>query len=117
MFVLVLPVLVALPVQAQVDDPLGVNNANVGLPGANDTDPRNMAISIVTYLMTFLGIIAVIVILYGGFQWLTAGGNEDKVGSAKKTIIAGIIGLVIIIAAYAIVQIVVGFAYNIVNGA
>jgi len=104
--------LVALP--ALATDPLGINDADFGLPsGVND--PKEAAVNIVTYLMTFLGIIAVIVILYGGFLWLTAGGNEDRVGSAKKTIIAGIIGLVIIIAAYAIVQIVVGFAYNIVG--
>ncbi|HOZ55641.1 MAG: TrbC/VIRB2 family protein [Parcubacteria group bacterium ADurb.Bin316] len=104
--------LVALP--ALATDPLGINDADFGLPSSVN-DPKEAAVNIVTYLMTFLGIIAVIVILYGGFLWLTAGGNEDRVGSAKKTIIAGIIGLVIIIAAYAIVQIVVGFAYNIVG--
>ena len=103
----------AVAVQAQAD--LGLNEAgSLGLPNSV-SDPRAAAVNTVKYLMTFLGIIAVIVILYGGFLWLTAGGNEDRVGSAKKTIIAGIIGLVIIIAAYAIVQIVVGFAYNIVG--
>lgn len=105
---------VALPAFAQVD--LGLNSANdIGLPSPSADDPKQIAVNIVQYLMTFLGIIAVVVILYGGFQWLTAGGNEDKVGAAKKTIIAGIIGLIIIIAAYAIVAIVVGFANNIVT--
>jgi len=59
------------------------------------------------YLMTFLGIIAVIVILYGGFRWLTAAGNEDRVAKAKKTVIAGVIGLIVILAAFAIVTFVV----------
>jgi hypothetical protein len=104
----------ALALQAQAVD-LGLNEANtIGLPGGNN-DPKAAAVSIVQYLMTFLGIIAVVIILWGGFQWLTAGGNEDKVGSAKKTIIAGVIGLIIIIAAFAIVTIVVGFATNIVG--
>jgi hypothetical protein len=104
----------ALQAQAQNVD-FGLNNAgDIGLPSTN-TDPKAAAVSIVRYLMTFLGIIAVIIILWGGFQWLTAGGNEDRVGSAKKTIIAGVIGLIIIIAAYAIVTIVVGFATNILS--
>lgn len=111
LFCLVLPVMAG-----ATNDPFGLNDAaGLNLPSTNQ-DPKDAAVSIVNYLMTFLGIIAVIVILYGGFQWLTAGGNEDKVGSAKKTIIAGVIGLIIIIAAYAIVQIVVGFANNVISG-
>lgn len=105
-----------LALQANAGDvDFGLNEAaNIGLPNTSQ-DPKEAAVNIVRYLMTFLGIIAVIVILYGGFLWLTAGGNEDRVGSAKKTIIAGCIGLVIIIAAYAIVTIVVGFAQNILG--
>ena len=72
-----------------------------------DADPREAAVSLVRLLMTFLGIIAVVIILYGGFVWLTAAGNEDKVASAKKIIAAGIIGLVIILAAFLIVNFVV----------
>jgi len=112
---MVVPVF-ALALQANAGDvDFGLNEAaNIGLPNTSQ-DPKEAAVNIVRYLMTFLGIIAVIVILYGGFLWLTAGGNEDRVGSAKKTIIAGCIGLVIIIAAYAIVTIVVGFAQNILG--
>jgi len=113
---MVVPIFVfGLQANAQGNIDLGLNEAgNIGLPNTAQ-DPKEAAVNIVRYLMTFLGIIAVIVILYGGFLWLTAGGNEDRVGSAKKTIIAGCIGLVIIIAAYAIVTIVVGFAQNILG--
>jgi len=112
LLLIVAPVFVA---NAQTPVDFGLNEAgNIGLPNTAQ-DPKEAAVNIVRYLMTFLGIIAVIVILYGGFLWLTAGGNEDRVGSAKKTIIAGVIGLVIIIAAYAIVTIVVGFAQNILG--
>jgi len=65
--------------------------------------------------MTFLAIIAVIVILIGGFRWMTAAGNEDRVASAKKTIIAGAIGLIIILAAYAIVTFVITTTTNLLN--
>jgi heme/copper-type cytochrome/quinol oxidase subunit 2 len=85
----------------------GLNYArNLELADTNQ-DPRDAAVNIVRYLMTFLGIIAVVVILIGGFRWLTASGNEDKVASAKRTIIAGVIGLIVILAAFAIVTFVI----------
>lgn len=46
--------------------------------------------------MSLLGIIAVMIILYGGFKWMTSGGSDDAVGDSKKIITAGIIGLIII---------------------
>jgi hypothetical protein len=57
---------------------------------------------LINVALGFLGIVAVIIILYGGFRWMTAGGNDEKVGEAKRLIIAGIIGLAIILASYAI---------------
>ena len=96
---------------------IGLNYAaNTGLVEANETDPKQMAVDIVKYLMTFLGIIAVCVILYGGFIWMTASGNEDKVAQAKKIIIAGAIGLVIVLAAYAIINFVIGITNDALSG-
>ena len=66
------------------------------------TNVRQAIINIVKFLLTFLGLIAVIIILYGGFQWMTAAGNEEKITSAKGTIWASVIGLFIILSAYAI---------------
>ena len=101
---IVVPVfLMALPVQAGPD--LGINYVEP-LNLANG-DPRTAAVSLVKLLMTFLGIIAVVIILLGGFKWMTAAGNEDKVAEAKKLIAAGIIGLVIILAAFLIVNFVI----------
>ncbi|MFH0856646.1 MAG: hypothetical protein V1860_01980 [bacterium] len=67
-----------------------------------ERDPRTTAAAIINILLGFLGIIAVIIILIGGFKWMTAGGNEDQVGEAKKWIFSGIIGLLIILASYAL---------------
>jgi len=58
--------------------------------------------------LSLLGIIAVVIILAGGFKWMTAGGNEEKVGEARKMIISGVIGLAIIMSAFAIAQFVIG---------
>lgn len=99
------------------NDPLGFNRAQgIGFSTPAENDPREIAVDIIQYLMTFLGIIAVVVILLGGFRWMTAAGNEDKVASAKKTIIAGAIGLIIILAAFAIVTFVVNVANDAVSG-
>jgi len=105
-FAVLLPAFVlALPALAQPD--LGTGYAeNLDLVTTNE-DPRDVAVNIVRYLMTFLGIIAVVIILWGGFKWMTAAGNEDKVASAKKIIAAGAIGLVVILAAFAIVTFVI----------
>jgi len=115
-FALLMPMLVMVAsVNAQTTDNLGLNYAqNVGLPTSNQ-DPREMAVNIIKFFLTFLGIIAVAVILYGGFVWLTAGGNDDRVGKAKKLIVAGIIGLIIVISAFAIVQWIITSTFNLVN--
>jgi len=84
-----------------------VDNGDLGLSNTDITDPREMAVNVVRFFMTFLGIIAVVIILLGGFKWMTAAGNEDKVAEAKKLLVAGIIGLAIIISAYVIVNFVI----------
>ena len=88
------------PVIAAAQASLGIEIA--GSTGLGSRDLKETIVQILNVLLGFLGIIAVIVILLGGFKWMTAGGNEDKVGEAKKLLGAGIIGLVIILAAYAI---------------
>ena len=75
--------------------------------GLGTRDIREGAMAIVSVLLGFLGIVAIIIILYGGFVWLTAAGNEEKVAQAKKIISAGIIGLVIIFVSYALATFVI----------
>ena len=75
--------------------------------GLGTKDIRETIASIIRVTMGLLGIVAVVIILLGGFKWMTAGGNEDKVKEAKRLLVAGIIGLVIILTAYAIATFVV----------
>mgnify|MGYP000322836337 CR=1 FL=1 len=63
--------------------------------------------TIIQYILSFLGVIALIVIIIGGYLWMTAGGNEEKVNKAKRTLIHGVIGLGIILLAYAITAFVI----------
>ena len=56
-----------------------------------------------------LGVIAVILIIYSGILWMTAGGSEDQIKKAKKVIIQAIIGIIIITLTYAIIAFVLRF--------
>lgn len=58
--------------------------------------------SYIGLFLSFLGVIFMIIMLYGGYNWMTAGGSEDKIDKAKDTIWAAVIGIIIVIAAYAI---------------
>lgn len=57
---------------------------------------------IVNVLLGFLGVIMVLFIIYGGFIWMTAGGDSGKVDKAKSFIRNAVIGVIIVLAAYAI---------------
>jgi len=69
-----------------------------------DRDIRATVASIINVAMGLLGIVAVVIILYGGFTWMTAGGNEENVSKAQKIIVSGIIGLALILASWAIAR-------------
>lgn len=75
--------------------------------GLGNKDPRNIAADVIRAILAFLGIIAVVIILLGGFKWMTAAGNDDRVGEAKKIITAGVIGLLIVLASYGLANFVI----------
>jgi hypothetical protein len=58
--------------------------------------------SVIETFLSLLGIIFVILMLYGGFTWMTAQGDESKIEKAKNTIQTAIIGLIIVVSAYSI---------------
>ncbi|MFZ2979174.1 MAG: LamG-like jellyroll fold domain-containing protein, partial [Candidatus Magasanikiibacteriota bacterium] len=84
-------------------DTLGLNSVgdNIALAG---TDIRVIVVKIIRALLGLLGIIALVIVLYGGYVYMTSGGNEEEIGKAKKILINGVIGLIIIFSAFAIVQ-------------
>ena len=52
--------------------------------------------------LSFLGIIFLCLIIYGGFLWMTSAGNEEKVRKAQKVLSQATIGLIIVLSAYSI---------------
>lgn len=71
--------------------------------GLGDQDPRVTIAKIIRLLLGFLGIIAVVLILYAGFIWMTSGGNDEKISKAKAILKNAVIGLAIILASFGIV--------------
>ncbi|MFA6097243.1 MAG: hypothetical protein WC788_06465 [Candidatus Paceibacterota bacterium] len=70
------------------------------------TDIIQSIMNVTNFILGFIAMIATLVIIMGGFQYLTAAGNEDSVATAKKTISYGVIGMVICGLAYAMVIVV-----------
>lgn len=57
---------------------------------------------VISAFLGLLGIIFVVLIIYSGYNWMTAAGDEEKVTLAKNTLTRAVIGLIIIVAAYSI---------------
>jgi cytochrome bd-type quinol oxidase subunit 2 len=87
---------------------LGVDAALPESALDQDAELTDTVGGIINVLLAFLGIVAVILFLYGGFLWMTAGGNEENVAKAKKIITATVIGLIIILISAAAVNFILG---------
>ena len=73
--------------------------------------------AIIRFILLLAFIIAFIMLLVGGIRWILAGGDEKSVEKARNTITAALIGLVIVLVAYAIIRIVeVFFNVSLITG-
>ena len=96
-----LAIMPATQVSALDDDVLGVKK--FGDATKLGTNPFEETIAeIINVALSLLGIVAVVIILIGGFKWMTSGGDETNVGDARKFIFAGVIGLAIIMSSWAL---------------
>lgn len=82
----------------------------------SDTDSKNFIQSrvgqIIGIVLSFVGVIFLVLTIYAGIMWMTAAGNSQQVEKAKGMLINSIIGLVVIFAAYAITAFVGDFVSN-----
>ncbi|HEY5550158.1 MAG TPA: pilin [Candidatus Saccharimonadales bacterium] len=74
-------------------------------PDPNATSSLNTTISrVINILSIVVGIVAVIMLIYGGFRYITSAGDTTRVASAKNTILYALIGLIIVALAQVIVR-------------
>ena len=93
---------------------LGAVQGQSGLVGTGDSLP-GMIGRIINIALSFLGIVLLFYLIYGGFKWMTAGGESKGVDEAKTMIRNAIIGMIIIAASYAISAFVVTRLVNVVG--
>lgn len=82
------------------------------ITGLGAADPRQIIANLINILLGFLGILAVVIIILAGFKWMTSGGNEEKASEAKSSLAAAIIGILIILASFAIAQFVISSLFE-----
>jgi len=76
---------------------------NVGLKtGSEETDLANIIGDIIYGVLGLVGVVAMLLIVIAGVKWMMAGGNEEAVANAKKMLQNAVIGVLVIILAYAI---------------
>lgn len=125
-----LPVFALIPAAAQAasgDVQKGLTcgaNGEIPPPGATcsietDGDPsqkvQDLVSSIISIFSWVVGILSVIMIIYGGFRYVTSGGDSGNVTAAKNTIMFAIVGLVIVALSQVIVKFVIGTVGEITN--
>lgn len=84
--------------------------SSTGLTGVG-----NLISEVITTFSWIVGGISVIMIIYGGFRYVTSGGNDASVSGAKNTIVYALIGLVIVALAQLIVHFVLSKAFSVSN--
>lgn len=101
--VLVLPYFVFAAGSGMLDKLKNIAGSGGYETGINDeTKLASILGTVVSGFLSLLGIIFIILIIYAGQKWMTASGSEEKVTAAKETLWRSVIGLVIIVGAYAI---------------
>jgi len=107
-------IFLVLPYFALADSPAFNNLKNVGEVSTNGNAPylpitdngvNSLAGIIGVVIQAFLGLLGIIFLAYlllAGYSWMTAQGDEEKVTKAKDTIARAVIGVIVIVASYAI---------------
>lgn len=104
-FLVLILIVSALPVFAQVEELQNFGKAAYGEEVAQQQEtqgPLIIAGKVINIALGTVGTIVVILFIYSGFLWMTAAGNEEKITKAKRILSNAIIGIVIVIMAYAI---------------
>ncbi|MFA6428265.1 MAG: pilin [Candidatus Buchananbacteria bacterium] len=92
-------------VLAAPQDPLGLSRLAI----YTETDLMTIILNVIRWFLSLLTFIAVLMIIYGGFLWMTSRGNQDQIDKAKQVLKNTVIGLILILSSLIIVSFIVGW--------
>ncbi len=93
----------------------GTVYGNLTDTGLGVNDPVIVAAQIINVFLRILGTITVLIMIYGGWTWLWARGNEEDITKAKDMIRGAIIGLLVVLASFGLTQFVFYYLTRITN--
>ena len=93
----------------------GGNYGNLSDTGLGNTQPVEVASQVINVFLRLLGAISVFFMVYAGWIWIWARGNQEEVQRAKDIIRGSILGLLVILASYGIMQFVFYYLTKITN--
>lgn len=72
---------------------------------ANDTSSSiaDIIAGIIEFVLPFIGGVLILMVIYGGLLYITSGGDPEKLGKAKKTLLWAVLGVILIVISYSIV--------------
>lgn len=85
-----------------LEDAAGAEGAGYDVAGTDETTVARIVGTVARIFISLLGVIFISYVIYGGWMWMTAAGNDEKITKATATIRNGVIGLIIVLGAAAI---------------
>lgn len=101
--------LVTAPLSVFAQENIDLTLGNSQFNSVSTWTPTALLKAGINLILVIAGLVAFLFLLWGGLQWILAGGDKDGTEKARKRITAALVGLVIVFAAYAIILLVQGF--------
>jgi len=115
--IILIPNFVNANISDEIMDKVGGFKEKIGLPGdARTTTPITIIINLINVALGLLGLFFVILIMYAGFTWMTAQGDEKKVQKAKDIIKNSIYGVAIVLLAAVLANLAIEIILRIAEG-
>jgi len=70
--------------------------------GTHATSLSIIIADVIKLALSLLGVVFIVLMIYGGYTWMTAAGNDEQIAKAKKTMTAAVVGMTIVLLSYAI---------------
>jgi hypothetical protein len=97
------------PQTVELDNPIQLKDSKNKVIKDEDVTPAVIIGMVIKSFLGLLGGLALVMMVWGGFQWLTSAGNDEKVKKGTQTMMWAIIGMVIVLASYLLVSTVLRF--------